>query len=63
MIQGAIILAFLTKYLFPKRMRNTHSKILAFLFVLNTLNLYKQKKIDYENGEISHWIVFGLNLI
>lgn len=42
-IQLALCLVVANKYLFPRQLRNTHSKILAFMFVLSSMHLYKQK--------------------
>ena len=36
-----LLLTLVLKYLFPGKMRNTHTKVLAFMFVLQALNMYK----------------------
>lgn len=51
------------KYVIPGRLRNTHSKIVAFLFILNSLNLYKTHKSQQENGEYGHYIVIFLSVV
>lgn len=40
-IQVSLLFVFGTKYFFPDRFKSTHSKILAFFYVLSTLNEYK----------------------
>ena len=43
-MQITLLAVIVLKYVLPSRFRNTHAKVLAFIFVLNALSLYKQKK-------------------
>ena len=55
-----MVFIILVKYVFPTYQRNTHSKVLAFLYVLGALNTYKQRKTQ---GDVSFWVMFILQTI
>ena len=52
----------IVKYLFPRYLRNTHSKIVAFLFIINALNLYKTPKKQWTNPEFAHYLILALSV-
>lgn len=62
-IELSIIILFCIKYIFPTRFKNTHSKILAFLFVLSSLNMYKKQRVEMDHMQFSHWILFAFQIV
>ena len=45
-------------------MRNTHSKIIAFMFVLQSLNMFKNKKESERTyGEFGFYLVLLLSIV
>lgn len=61
--QLIFLLCVFIKYLFPGKMRNTHSKVLAFMFVLQSLNMYKNKRESEKTyGEFGFYVVLLLSL-
>jgi hypothetical protein len=62
-VQLVLVLLLLIKYVIPGRLRNTHSKIVAFLFILNSLNLYKTHKSQQDNGDYAHYILIFLSVV
>ena len=57
-----LVLTLVLKYLFPSKMRNTHTKVLAFMFVLQALNMYKQG-VSAAGGGIGWYVVVMLSVL
>jgi hypothetical protein len=59
-----LLLCIVIKYAFPGKMRNTHSKIIAFMFVLQSLNMFKNKKESERTyGEFGFYLVLLLSIV
>jgi hypothetical protein len=43
-VQGVLLLLLLIKHVIPGRLKNTHSKIVAFLFIINSLKLIVKRQ-------------------
>lgn len=57
--QAVLLLMVAVKHLFPSRFRNTHSKLLGFLHVMNALNTHKHKGQERDVvAEVLFWVVF-----